>query len=99
MRARLLMKLVGTVVVLVLSVVAARSCGASPASSPLNPSTVLHNGVAGLCANQAATDAAGGAGIPSTPLQVPVSDSGLAAMAGLAPGALACPTTTVAPAP
>lgn len=95
MRARLMMKLMGIVVMLVLTVLASRSCNPSPASSNLNPNTLLHNGVAGLCANQAATaDAAGSDS--TTPLQVPTSDSGLATMAGIAPGALSCPTTTVA---
>jgi hypothetical protein len=101
MRARLTMKLVSLTVLLVLGVLTARSCTASPASSPLNPSTLAHNGLSGLCANQAATAAAdGGDGRGSPPtLQVPAADlslSNLAGAAGLAPGRFSCPTTTVA---
>lgn len=98
MRARLMMKLIGLVVMLVLTIVTAHSCSSSPASSPLNPNTLLQNGVSGLCANQAATAAADG-GDPSSSLQIPSGDSNLTNMArtaGLAPGSLSCPTTTVA---
>lgn len=98
MRARLMMKLMGIVMMLVLTIVSAHSCGSSSSSSTLNPSTVLRNGVSGLCANQQATAAA--AGSDATPeLQMPTGNSQLASMAkaaGLSPGSLSCPTTTLA---
>ena len=98
MRARLMMKLMGIVVMLVLTIVTAHSCSASPKSSPLNPDTLLQNGVSSLCANQQATSDAGGGG-DSSSLQVPADDSNLANMAhaaGVSTGSLSCPTTTVA---
>ena len=98
MRARLMMKLMGTVVMLVLTIVTAHSCSSSPASSPLNPNSLLQNGVSGLCANQQAATAAGG-GDASSALQMPAGDANLSTMAraaGLSPGSLSCPTTTVA---
>ena len=96
MRARLTIKLMGLVVMLVLTVVTARSCNRSPASSPLNPNTVLRNGVAGLCANQEATAAAGGGDGAASTLAVPAADVGMAAAAGLSTGALSCTSTTLA---
>lgn len=98
MRARLMMKLMGLVVMLVLTVVTARSCSSSPASSPLNPSTLEQNGISGLCANQAAAAAASGGDSPQT-LQIPAAQQGLAALAGSAglhAGSFTCPTTTLA---
>lgn len=97
MRARLMMKLMGIIVMLVLTVITAHSCNSSPRSSDLNPSTLLHNGVAGLCANQQAMARA--AGTDATPsLQIPAGNSNLANLAGaagLSPGALSCSTTTL----
>lgn len=99
MRARLMMKLVSVSIMLVLSVITARSCSSSPPSSNLNPSTLEQNGLSGLCANQSAVAAATGDSSPQT-LQVPPSDGGLsnlaapAGLAGLAGGTFACPTTT-----
>lgn len=98
MRARLMMKLMGIIVMLILTIVTAHSCNSSPASSPLNPNTLLQNGVSSLCANQAATAAAEGS--DATPsLQMPSGNSSLAHMAqaaGVSPAALSCPTTTIA---
>jgi hypothetical protein len=98
MRARLMMKVVGLVIMLVLSVVTARSCSSSPSSSDLNPSTLEQNGLSGLCANQAAVAGAGGEDTPQT-LQIPAEQGNLANLAGaagLAPGTFSCPTTTIA---
>lgn len=100
MRARLMVKLMGIVVMLVLTLVTAHSCSASPASSPLNPDTLLQNGVAGLCANQQATASADdrGDGGPAS-VQMPAADGSLANMehlAGVSSQSLPCPTTSVA---
>lgn len=93
-----MMKLMGAIVMLVLTVVTAHSCSSSPSSSTINPDTVLRNGVSGLCANQQATADAGGTDAQPS-LQLPSGDSGLANMAraaGVSPGALSCSTTTLA---
>jgi hypothetical protein len=97
MRARLMMKIMGLIVMLVLTVLGARSCSSGPSSSPLDPSTLGRNGLSGLCANQAATALASGQDTPQT-LQIPASEDGLSNLAGaggLAPGTFTCPTTTV----
>ena len=61
MRARLLLKLVGTVVFLILTAMTARACtGSSSPSSPINPVNVARNGIAGACADQAAAAQAAG---------------------------------------
>jgi hypothetical protein len=81
MRARLLMKLMGVVVMLVLTVMGARSCsGSDSSSSPLNPANLLHNGITGLCANQQATQDAMG------------DSNGSQSLSSMLP----CPTTTTA---
>ena len=98
MRARLMMKLMGIVVMLVLTVVGSRACSSSPPSSPVNPATVVHNGLSGLCANEQATADASGTESPQT-LQIPAGQGGLAAAAesaGLQPGTFSCSTTTLA---
>ena len=98
MRARLMMKVVSLGIMLVLSVVTARSCSSSPASSDLNPSTLEQNGLSGLCANQTAVAQATGEDTPQT-LQIPADEGNLANLAGgagLAPGTFSCPTTTIA---
>ena len=104
MRARLMMKLITLVVMLVLTVVSARSCsGGSDPTSNLNPNNVARNGVAALCANQQATADAAGVGSSPQSLAVPANDrvgagelAGLAGGTGLESGALMCPTTTLA---
>ncbi len=98
MRARLMMKLMGIVVMLVLTIVGSRSCSSTSPSSPVNPANVLHNGLSGLCANEQATADASGNGAPQT-LQIPVAQGGVAGAAqaaGLQPGTFTCSTTTVA---
>lgn len=76
MRARLTMKLMGIVVMLVLTVVSARSCSSGHSPSPLDPATLTRNGINGLCANQqAAAEAAGQDG--SSSLSVPSDAAGL----------------------
>jgi hypothetical protein len=104
MRARLLLKLIGVIVLLILSVIGMRSCTGSPASSPLNPSTLLHNGVAGVCSEQQAEAEASGQTAPDTVdsagaiSQVeagnPVGSNALAQALG-GSGNMSCPTTTV----
>ena len=100
MRARLTMKLISIAVMLVLTVITARSCsGHDNPSSPLNPASVLSNGLSGLCANQQAEAAASGSGTDGSAQTLPVAaaDPGLmqaAGSAGLPAGAFTCPTTT-----
>ena len=53
-------KLVSLLVLLVLTVLGARACNSSGSGGDLNPSKVVGNGLAGLCANQSAVDEAGG---------------------------------------
>ena len=96
--------LVGVVVVLILTVLGARACRASSATSDLSPLNVARNGLAGLCANAQAVAADGGgdpAGTSQTILspamlqQLQQSDpSGLKALEQAAGGTLSCPTTT-----
>jgi hypothetical protein len=81
MRARLVLKLLGIVVMLILTVLGAHSCSGSDSSnSPVNPANLLRNGITGLCANQQATQDAMGD---------PNGSQGLSAV-------LPCPTTTTA---
>jgi hypothetical protein len=57
------MKLISMMVLLVLTVLGARSCSGSTSSSPDNPDVLLRNGIAGVCANgQAVADASGSTG-------------------------------------
>ncbi len=98
MRARLMMKLMGIVVMLVLTVVGSRSCSSSPPSSPVNPANLVHNGLSGLCANEQAAADASGDGATQT-LQIPVAQGGLSAAAqaaGIQPGTFTCSSTTLA---
>lgn len=99
MRARLTMKILSALVMLVLTVMTTRSCSGGPSkSSPLDPTNLLTNGVSSLCANQQAMAAASGAGTDSPQsLQLPAAQAGLAGAAqaaGLSAASLACPTTT-----
>jgi hypothetical protein len=106
MRARLTMKLMGIVVMLVLTVVTARACnGSAGSSSPLDPANLAHNGVAGICAEQQAEQAATGQdGSRQTPATVASpselaqaganNPGGLQALTQQLGGNLACPTTT-----
>lgn len=94
-----MMKVISLIVMLVLSVITARSCSASPGGSTLNPSTVEQNGLSGLCANQSAVAGASGDDSQQT-LQIPSSDQNLpglaggTGLAGLTGGSFSCPTTT-----
>ena len=111
MRARLIMKLMGIIVTLVLTVITARSCSGSSASSLLDPANLAKNGVVGLCANQQAVNEASGDADTNTPDTV-ASASGLTQAGASDPGwvqalenalgaktnasgALTCPTTTI----
>lgn len=101
MRARLMMKVMGLIMMLVLTVITAHSCQSSPASSPLNPSTFGSNGLAGVCADQEAAAQADGDDSPQT-VVVP-SEAGslskMAASAGLNPGTFSCNSTTTTTSP
>lgn len=95
MRARLMMKLVGIIVTLVLTVLAARSCsGTGGANSDLNPTNFANNAIAGLCADQAADVAAGGAGEPAGTLVDPANPEVQSVEKATGAG-FSCPTTTV----
>lgn len=91
-----MMKLMGLVVMMVLTVITAHSCSSSPPGSPLNPATLTRNGIDGLCANEQATAAASGDTAPQTlPSDGATGNlSGLEQAAGLGTGALSCPATT-----
>ena len=97
-RIRLMMKLVSLTVLLVLTVVTARSCGGSSHSSPLDPTNLARNGLSGLCANQQAEQAAAGDPSGGATLQLPANDAALAKAAGLSGSSFNCSTTTTAPA-
>jgi hypothetical protein len=94
MRARLMMKLMGIVVFLILTVMSARSCSSSSSKSDLNPVNVQNNAEAGYCANQQVTnEATGSATTQQNPLsqlspamQIEAHNIGLN---------FNCPTTTV----
>lgn len=94
MRARLMMKLVSLSVLLVMTVLTARSCGGSSHSSPLDPTNLARNGLSGLCANQEAVQAASGATSGGATLQLPGNDAALAKVAGLSGTSFNCTTTT-----
>lgn len=98
MRARFILQLIGIGVMIALTAIGMRSCSSSSASSPLDPSTVRQNGLAGLCADAQATASASGDGSAVT-LQIPAQADGLsniASASGLTPGSYSCSTTTVA---
>ena len=92
-----MMKVVTLLVLLVCTVIGARSCNSSGSGSVLNPSNVVGNGLAGVCANQQAVDSATGEAAPNTVVS-PSAQSQLNAALGLvgqrSPAALACPTPT-----
>jgi hypothetical protein len=97
------MKLMGIVVMLILSVMTTRSCSPSSPSSPLNPVNLANNGMAGLCANQQAEADASGDNqspvtvvSPSEATQLQTSNpGGMQALAQAMGGNVSCPTTTV----
>jgi hypothetical protein len=106
MRGRLVLKLISVIVLLVVSIIGAKSLTGSSASSPINPVNVGHNGIAGLCANQAAVAQAGGQREGSSPATL-VSPGELAQLQAGNPGGLSaltqsgssltCPTATTDP--
>ncbi len=83
MRARLILKLIGLVVTVVLGIVTFRSFSLS-SSSPLQPSKLVGNAVSGLCADNQAIAAAGG-GSPGA--ATTGTSSGSAATGGTSGGA------------
>jgi len=86
----------------VLGVMTMRSCQRAPATSPANPDNLARQGVAGVCANQEAVQAASGADGPTPPVTLP---PGLAdslskadpAVAAVVAQATTCPTETTQP--
>ena len=79
-----MMKLIGTIVMLVITIISARSCSSSSSPSPLDPNTVEQNGLAGMCATQSLIPGSSSATVvlPSLP--------------GLnTSGTFTCPTTTL----
>jgi hypothetical protein len=96
-----MMKVVTLFVLLVCTVMGARSCSSSSPGSDLNPSRVVGNGLASVCANQDAVDATGGEAGSGTVISSSAQsqlNSALALVGAKAP-ALACTTTTVATGP
>lgn len=92
-----MLKVVTLLVLLVCTVIGARSCNSSGPGSVLNPSNVVGNGLAGVCANQQAVDSAGGdsnsgAVIPQSSANQ--LNSALGILGQKAPAQLSCPTTT-----
>lgn len=97
MRARLLLKVVTLLVLLVCTVVGARSCNSSDSGSVLNPRNVVGNGLSGVCANQQAVDSSSGdvaSGTVIPPSAEGQLNSALGVLGQKAPGRLSCPTTT-----
>ena len=89
-----MMKVVTLFVLLILTVVGARSCGSSSPSSPFNPGNVARNGLNGVCANQQAVDAAGG-GTPSGGV-IAIPQAVRQELGGLTGSSPSCTTTTLA---
>lgn len=99
MRARLTMKLISILVLLVITVITAHSCSGQPSqSSPLDPATLLQNGLSSLCSSQAVTAEAEGGSAPGT-VALPAAQAAMARAAGLPAGSFTCPTTTTTAAP
>lgn len=87
-----MMKLVTLFVLLVCTVVGARSCSASSPSSPFNPANVARNGLSGACANQQAVEDAGGGSSAGGSLPIPQAVQ--QELGNLAGTPVSCPTTT-----
>lgn len=107
MRARLMMKLITIIVMLVLTVLGAKACEGSGSSSqsPLDPNNLARNGITAICAQEQATaDANSYGSSDSTPVtaisqsqqaQLQVSNpGGMHALEQALGGNLSCPTTT-----
>ncbi len=111
MRARLILKLIGLVVTVVLGIVTFRSFSLS-SSSPLQPSKLVGNAVSGLCADNQAIAAAGGEGTGAATTEATSGGAGarlplggntaslapLVSDVGLTPSVLSCPPTSTGPA-
>jgi len=107
-RQRTIFGLIGTVVLLVLTVLSFHAFSPEPASAPASPPSIARNGLAQICAEQAAVDQTGqipgddSDGAPPTTdslaaqfAQLKASDpSGYAALVGANGGPPSCPTTT-----
>ena len=91
MRARLMMKIMTLFVLLICTIIGARSCNASSRASPLHPTNVARNGLNSVCANQQAVEDAGGS-VGSSAVSVPQAVQ--QELGGLVGGSLSCPTTT-----
>ena len=94
MRARLMMKLMGIVVFLILTVMSARSCSNSSSKSDLNPVNVQNNAVAGYCANQQITNETSGSSASTEDPLSQLSPQMQTEAHGLGLN-FNCPTTTV----
>lgn len=107
MRARLMMKLITIIVMLVLTVLGARSCQGSGSSSrsPLDPNNLARNGITAICAQEQATAEANSYGSSDSTPVTAISQSeqaqlqasnpgGMQALRQALGGNLSCPTTT-----
>jgi len=108
MRQRTIFGMIGTVVLLVLTVLTFRSLSPEPASSPASPPSIARNGLAQICAEQQAVDQADLASHDGSDQAPPATDSlaaqfaqlqssdpsGYAALIGANGGPPTCPTTT-----
>lgn len=88
-----MLKLVTLLVLLVCTVLGARSCNASGHASPLNPLNVARNGLNSACANQQAVNDAGGSGGDTGTLVPEAVQQQLGSLVG---SSLSCTTTTTA---
>jgi hypothetical protein len=110
MRTRHLSALLGSLTLVVLSVVGLRSCGNEPAGSPANPATFTRDGIGGVCAEQDAVAQADGGTVdggssgsagsqallsPQAAAQLQASNpQAYAALSQATGGSLSCPTST-----
>src|SRR5437763_4673078 len=102
MRARGVGSLMGLLVSGGLSVAAMHSCQSTPTSSPVAPSNVAKNAVAGICANQRAVAAAGSGDDSVSPVTMPPDLAQQLRQIDRAAGAVVdhavtCPTETITP--
>ena len=86
----------------VLGVMTMRSCQSTPATSPANADNLARQGVAGVCANQQAVNAASGSddSVPAVTIPPGLADSlskADPAAAAVLAQATTCPTETTEP--